>query len=129
MNNTNDQELAENLTIKLMLIMENWGLSDGEKLALLRLEDKIKPRHLYQYQRGSKSFDLDSQLVEFSQMLLGIDDALKTSYPANQNYGQIWLKRVQKKFKGKTPLELMLRDKAGMKKVWHFLDCTQSWQD
>lgn len=122
-------ELSESLTIKIMLVMENWGLADSEKLALLRLEEKIKPRHLYMYQRGSKSFELNDELVTISKMILGIDDALRTSYPANQNYGQIWIKRAQKKFKGKTPLELMLRNTVGMKKVWHFLDCTQSWQD
>jgi len=130
-NTTNADEtadFAEGLTIKLMLVMENWGLADAEKLALLRLEEQIKPRHLYMYQRGSKSFELNNQFIEISKMLLGIDDALKTSYPANQNYGQIWLKRAQRKFKGRTPLELMLRNNTGMKRVWHFLDCTQSWE-
>jgi hypothetical protein len=27
----NDEELAESLTIKIMLIMENWGLADALK--------------------------------------------------------------------------------------------------
>jgi hypothetical protein len=125
----NNEELAESLTIKIMLIMENWGLADIEKIAVLRLEGQVKPRHLYQYQRGSKTFELTDEFIEISKMILGIDDSLKTSYPANQNYGKIWIKRTQKKFKGKTPLDLILRNKVGMKKVWHFLDCTQSWAD
>jgi hypothetical protein len=116
------------ITINLMQILENWCLSDGEQLELLKQEN-IKPRHLYQYRKGDKLFDFSDDFVERSQMILGIYDALGTTYPTNKDYGPIWLRREQKKFKGKTPIELMLSGKAGMKRVWYFLDCTQSWQD
>lgn len=125
--NTKEQFGTE-LTIKIMIVLENWKFEDAEKIDILNIGEKVKPRHLYQYQRGNKSFELDAELIERSEMILGIDAALKTSYPANQNYGQIWMRREQRKFKGKTPIELMLRNKTGMKRVWHFLDCTQSWQ-
>jgi hypothetical protein len=50
-------------------------------------------------------------------------------YPTNRDYACLWLKRGVKKFKHKAPLELMLSGETGMKRVWHFLDCTQGWRD
>ncbi len=116
------------ITINIMQILENWKLSDAEQLHLLN-QDEIKSRHLYQYRKGDKVFEFDADFINRSKMILGIHDALGTTYPTNKDYGPIWLRRAQKKFKGKQPIELMLSGTAGMKRVWYFLDCTQSWQD
>jgi hypothetical protein len=124
----NDQEQAR-LTFQLCQILENWQLEDIQQLNILGLEAMIKPRHLYQFRRGEKSFEFDEILSKRSQMILGIRDSLLTTFPANKDYGSIWLKRSVKKFKQKTPLELMLSGNAGMTRVWHFLDCTQGWRD
>lgn len=123
-----DSKQKSSITINLMQILENWQLSDNEQLTLLNRQD-IKPRHLYQYRKGDKIFDFDDDFISRSKMILGIYDSLGTTYPTNSDYGPIWLRRVQKKFKGKTPMELMLSGTSGMKRVWYFLDCTQSWQD
>ena len=110
-------------------ILENWQLVDEDQLSLLGLNGKIKPRHLYQFRRGDKAFDFDSDLNSKVEMILGIYEALGTSYPTNKDYPAIWLKRSVRKFKNKAPLELMLSGDIGMKRVWHFLDCTQGWKN
>ena len=84
---------------------------------------------MYLYRRGDKSFDFDEKSIQRTKMILGIYESLSTTYPTNREYASIWMKRSVKKFKYKTPLELMLSGDAGMKRVWHFLDCTQSWRD
>jgi hypothetical protein len=117
------------LTFHLMQVMENWKLEDQDQITLLGLSDSLKPRHLYLYRKGDKSFDFDQTSINRSEMILGIHEALGTTYPTNREYASIWLKRSVKKFKHKTPLNLMLSGETGMQRVWHFLDCTQSWKD
>ncbi|MBE8189468.1 MAG: DUF2384 domain-containing protein [Candidatus Thioglobus sp.] len=126
---TINAEQKNQLTMRLTKIMEDWKLTDEEQVSLLGLPKSFKTRHLYLYRRGDKSFDFSQQSIDKSEMILGIHDSLGTTYPANQAYGSIWLKRPVKKFKHKAPLELMLSGDEGMRRVWHFLDCTQSWQD
>ncbi|CAB9540717.1 hypothetical protein [uncultured Gammaproteobacteria bacterium] len=121
------EEQQNQLTFRLTQVMENWKLTDQEQIILLGLS--LKPRHLYLYRRGDKSFDFDKVLIERAKMVLGIHESLGTTYPTNREYAAIWLKRAVKKFKHKTPLELMLSGDTGMKRVWHFLDCTQGWRD
>jgi hypothetical protein len=116
------------LTFRLAQILENWQLEDAQQLVILGLENTLKPRHLYLYRRGDKAFEFDANMLKRSQMILGIYDSLGTTFPTNKAYASVWLKRSVKKFKHKTPLELMLSGDSGMKRVWHFLDCTQGWR-
>lgn len=124
-----DEEGKTQLTFQLAQILESWQLSDEDQLTILGLSKIIKPRHLYQYRRGNKSFDFDQALNTRTEIILGIYEALGTTYPTNRDYASIWLKRPVKKFKHKAPLELMLSGEVGLKRVWHFLDCTQNWQN
>lgn len=123
------EDKRKKLTLRLTQIMEFWQLSDQEQITLLGLPKTLKARHLYLYRRGDKTFDFEQNTFERAKMILGIYAALGTTYPTHQEYGSIWLKRSVKKFKHKTPLSLMLSGNTGMKRVWHFLDCTQSWED
>lgn len=125
-NKMNEQDKID-LTFSLMNIMESWGLSDGEQAQLLNLPDSFKARNLYLYRQGDKAFDYTQVIINRAQMLMGIYAALCTTYPTHQDYGSIWLKRPMKKFDKQTPLALMLSGEAGMRRIWHFLDCTQSW--
>ncbi len=124
---TDDQK--NKLTFKLTQVMEQWKLADQDQITLLGLPASIKARHLYLYRRGDKSFDFDQVSINRSEIILGIHESLGTTYPTNREYAAIWLKRPVKKFKHKAPLELMLSGDTGMKRVWHFLDCTQSWKN
>jgi len=116
------------LTFQLCQILENWKLEDADQLNILSLEDILKPRHLYMYRRGDKAFDFTNEMAKRTKMILGIDESLGTTFPTNKEYASVWLKRSVKKFKHKTPLELMLSGDSGMNRVWHFLDCTQGWR-
>ncbi len=123
----NDDEKNQ-LTFQLCQILENWKLEDAQQLNVLDLEEALKPRHLYMYRRGDKAFEFDNDMVKRAKMILGIDESLGTTFPTNKEYASVWLKRNVKKFKHKTPLELMLSGESGMTRVWHFLDCTQGWR-
>ncbi|MBT5286616.1 MAG: DUF2384 domain-containing protein [Candidatus Thioglobus sp.] len=124
-----DDKVKMNITHQLTQILEQWQLNDQDQIKLLSLPKSFKARHLYLYRRSDKSFDFDEALLQRSKMILGIYESLGTTYPTNKEYAAIWLKRPVKKFKHKAPLELMLSGDTGMKRVWYFLDCTQSWQN
>ncbi len=128
LNNLSDDEKSQ-LTFQICQILENWNLEDIDQLNLLNLEKVIKPRHLYMYRRGEKYFEFDSEMIKRAKMILGIYESLGTTFPTNKEYAGVWLKRSVKKFKHKTPLELMLSGNTGMNRVWHFLDCTQGWRN
>lgn len=123
------EQQKKQLTFNLMQVMENWKLADQDQITLLGLSDSLKPRHLYLYRKGDKAFDFNQTSINRSEMILGIHQSLGTTYPTNREYASIWLKRSAKKFKQKAPLELMLSGEIGMKRVWHFLDCTQGWKE
>ncbi len=125
--NLNDDEKKQ-LTFQLSQILENWKLEDADQLVVLGLENSIKPRHLYMYRRGDKAFEFDDDMMKRAKMILGIYESLGTTFPTNKEYASVWLKRSVKKFKHKTPLELMLSGDTGMNRVWHYLDCTQGWR-
>ncbi len=124
-----DIKTQSNLTLQLFKILENWHLADIEQLKLLDLYGVIKPRHLCLYRNLYKSFDFDERLMKRTEIILGVSESLGTTFPINKEYGTIWLKRPVKKFKYKTPLELMLSGYTGMMRVWYFLDCTQEWKN
>ncbi len=126
---TLNDESKLKLGFKLLQILENWKLTDKDQLSLLGLSNVIKSRHLYLYRNGSKALDFSPEVLKRSEMILGIYESLSTTYPTNQEYCSVWLKRPVKKFNHKAPLELMLSGDVGMKRVWHFLDCTQAWRD
>jgi uncharacterized protein (DUF2384 family) len=113
----------------LSQIFEHWNLSDRDQISLLSMDNSIKARHLYLYRRGDKSFDFNETSFKRAQIIIGIFEALSTTYPTNAEYASIWLKRPVRKFKHKAPLELMLSGEVGMNRVWNFLDCTQSWSN
>ncbi len=124
----NEQE-KQTLTTSLMLILDSWKISDKDKVVLLGLPNDFKARNLHSFTNGNRSFAYNQNILNRAEILMGIYDSLGTTYPANKSYGSIWLKRPMKKFDKKTPLQLMLSGDVGIKRIWHFLDCTQSWQN
>jgi hypothetical protein len=124
-----NQEDYKNITKLLLDIMRTWAISEKVQLAILGNPKDIKERHLSTFSQGKKVFDFDDGLLERAKIIMGINASLDTSYPHNNNYHSIWLKTKMKKFKGKSPLELMVQDLGGMRRVWYYLDCTQTWDD
>ncbi len=115
------------LSVLVMNILENWHLTNTQQIQLLDLSNSIKERHLYLYRKGEQVLNYNQHLLSRIEMIVGIYESLTTTYPAHTDYGKFWLRRPAKKFDQKSPLQLMLSGEIGMRRVWHFLDCTQSW--
>ena len=117
------QERQILLTQKIMQNLDDWGLSAAEQISVLDLPEDMRSRKL-------RSFRLDMPFPEDPNVeyRVGIIDALRTSYPKNPLMGGRWMKTPHKRFKNKTPIQIMLDDgKNGVTAVLAELDCTYAW--
>lgn len=122
-----DEEQAER-TKAIMHVLNNWNLSAKDQLNLLGLPASIKARHIQHYQQ-EKTLPQSEEINERIDHLLGIEDALRTSFPHNQLMGALWLTTQHRRFENKAPLEIMLmQGLAGLISVRSHLDCAFDWQ-
>ena len=115
------------MTQKVMSSLDEWGLSAAEQLTVLDLPEGTRTRKL-------RSFHDDTPFPETEEVkyrvvrLLGIIDALRTTYPKNMLMGGRWMKTPHRRFQNKTPLQKMLEDgNNGVTAVLAELDCTYAW--
>ena len=115
------------LTKMIMAMLDDWGVSHENKILLLNLPSEIKSRSV-------RRFYIDRPLPESNEVgsrinhLLGIADAIRTSYPRNQQMAAFWLNKKNQRFDNKTPLEFMLQ--GGTRNVIAIrahLDCAWDW--
>ncbi len=107
--------------------LDDWGLSAAQQIVLLALPEGTRPGAIRQY-RQSTPFPEDAGLTERIEHLMGIADALRTSYPHNSRMGSIWLNRVNHRFDNRAPLAAMLEDGlASIIAVRTHLDCAYDW--
>ena len=97
------------MTQKVMQCLDDWGLSAIEQVSVLDLPDGTRTRKLRAYHENTPFPDHPD--VEYRVIrLLGIIDALRTSYPKNPTMGGRWMKMPHRRFQNRTPLQTMLED-------------------
>ena len=128
MNNmTNEQQIE--LTKAIMAIIDSWGMSSEQVISLLALPAKTPGRALRKY-RDNTPFPETPEVYERLEHIIGIADALRTSYPHNPHMGKIWLTQSSKKFQNRVPLEVILNNGvAGLVEVRSHLDCSYDWDN
>lgn len=111
----------------IISLLDEWGLEARDQIRLLALPPDTKPRQLRRYYENTPLPD-EPLVRERVEHLLGIADALRTSYPHSRQAGAIWLNRVNYRFDDRTPLAAMLEDGiAGILAVRTHLDCAYDW--
>lgn len=125
-NLTEEQRLA--ITLKIMAAVDEWGLSGEQILAVLDMPEGQRTRHLQQFRKDTPLPDVE-QVNNRIVRLLGIIDALRTTYPRNLQMGARWMKMPHRRFKERSPLHTMLEDgETGVIAVLAELDCTYAWE-
>ena len=123
-----NEETRIELARSIMVLLDNWGLSNTEKLNILAFPDATRSRSMRQYYNGKPLPD-NSKVLERVEHLVGIADALHTSYPLNEYMPKFWLNKTNKLFGGRTPLSCMLEDGLdGIVAVRIHLDCAYDWE-
>lgn len=115
-------------TLKIMAAVDEWGLSGEQIMALLDLPEGQRSRHLQKFRENTPLPDVESVNMRIKS-LLGIIDALRTSYPRNLNMGARWMNMPHRRFQKRTPVHTMLEDGSqGVIAVLSELDCAYAWE-
>lgn len=115
------------LTRAIMNILDGWGMPSSEQVAILDLPAKTPNRMLRRY-RDDTPFPDTPQVMARLEHIVGIADALRTSYPHNPSMGGLWMKKKNTRFQDRSPLQLICEEGLdGILKVRTHLDCSFDW--
>ena len=121
-----DEQVA--LTVRVMEILDGWGMSSAEIISLIALPEKTPTRALRRY-RENTAFPLSPELEERIGHVIGITEALRTSYPHNPNMGKMWIRQKSKKLNNQVPLQIIVEGGLdGIVEIRKHLDCSYDWQ-
>lgn len=116
------------LTKATMALLDDWGLNGAEIINVLGLPAKTRFRHLEHFRRDT-AFPSDKQIMLRIEHLIGIADALRTTYPLNSRIGIIWLRKPHRRLAHRAPLAAIVEDGLdGLRSVRAELDCSYSWE-
>lgn len=115
-------------TLKVMEALDSWGLNGEQILVVLDFPKTERSRHLAKYRKDTP-FPDDEKVTCRVKFLLGIIDALRTTYPRNLQMGARWMAAPHVRLKNRCPLQAMLEDgEAGVVAVLSELDCAYAWE-
>jgi hypothetical protein len=119
----------ERLQLARMIVnlLNEWGVEPAGQVLLLGLPEETKPRSMAQFGRDVPLPE-DADVMERVEHLVGIADALRTTFPRNARMGTLWLNQRNNRFGDRVPLDVMLEDGlAGVIAVRAHLDCAFDW--
>ena len=126
MNDYTDEEFLY-ITKTVMQVLDGWNLSTEETVNVLGLSDQTRKRQLDKY-RNLKAFPKDELIIKRLSHIVGISDALRTTFPRNLNMAEKWLKTQHRRFENETPLTVILNEGVeGLCKVRSELYVTFAW--
>jgi len=118
-----------NLGRMVINILDEWDIRGSDQVAMLALPEGMPARKLQRYQDGTPLPD-DPAVLTRVEHLLGIADALRTTFPRNASIGLLWLKQPCKRLRKRRPIEIMVEDGLnGLITVRTHLDCSFAWRE
>jgi len=115
------------LSNQIMELLDRWGTSGEQKIILLGLPQDIRARKLERYRQHEPFPDTDDVNTHLEH-LVGIADALRTTFPRNVEMCTLWLKKPHKRFNNETPMDIMVgKGLPGLIQVRSPLDCSFAW--
>ena len=124
-NMTPDEQIT--FTVRIMEILDSWGMTSEEIISVIALPEKTPTRALRRY-RENTAFPVSEELEERISHIIGITDALRTSYPHNPNMGKMWIRQRSKKLNNQIPLQIIVENGLdGIVEIRKHLDCSYDW--
>ncbi|VAW65270.1 hypothetical protein MNBD_GAMMA08-2998 [hydrothermal vent metagenome] len=116
------------LTQKIMSTLDEWGLCAADQVIVLGLPEDTRTRKLRAFHENTPLPEGES--VEFRAVrILGIIDALRTTYPKNESMGPRWMKKPHRRFQNRPPLQVLVEGgDTGVDSVLAELDCSYAWE-
>ena len=112
----------------IIAILDSWGLSDSQQVAVLALPKGTPVRAVRRYRENTPLPD-DDAVRERVEHVVGIAEALRTTFPRNSQMGPQWLREPHRRFAQRAPLALIVEEGlSGLIAVRSHLDCAFAWQ-
>jgi hypothetical protein len=109
--------------------LEDWGISTPDQIVMLALTGEHAVSSLRCFQDNTP-LPNDPDVLKRVEHLLGIADALRTTFPRNHQIGVIWLQQPCKRLRRRRPLDIMREDGlSGLIMVRTHLDCSFAWRE
>lgn len=111
----------------IVTLLDSWEVPAENQIALLGLPPETSTLILRRFYENEPLPD-EAAINERVDHLIGIADALRTSYPHNAHMGAIWMNRRNNRFDNRTPLAVLLEDGLqGFFVIRTHLDCAYDW--
>ncbi len=123
------QEDRVDLGRMVVNMLDDWGIKPSDQVNVLALPDGTPTRMLRRYHEDTPLPDDPDVLIRVEH-LMGIADALRTTFPRNANIGLLWLKQPCKRLRRRRPMDIMIEDGlSGLITVRTHLDCSFAWRE
>lgn len=123
------QEDRVDLGRMVVNMLDDWGIRPSDQVNILALPDGTPTRMLRRYHEDTPLPD-DPDVLKRVEHLLGIADALRTTFPRNSRIGLLWLKQPCKRLRRRRPMDIMIEDGlSGLITVRTHLDCSFAWRE
>ncbi len=121
----------DNITLTTPLVMEileNWRLNSDQIFHILALKDLSPKRDLRKFKQNMKGLPFSEEIATRVEHIIGINAAMRTSYPFNSEICASWLRQPHRRFAKATPLDLIMKEGIdGLTRVRVELDCAYGW--
>lgn len=108
--------------------MDEWKISSEEMISILGMSKSMKVRHLPQYRQGDKSLPQTEEVMQRIDHIVGIADALRTTFPFSNQMRVMWLRKPHRRFQRRAPLQVILDEGVnGLQRVRIEVDCTYGY--
>lgn len=115
------------LTQRVISLLDSWGIKDADQIGLLQLSGTVKPRMMRRFRQDTPFPDEVAVMLRIEH-LLGIAEALRTTYPLSPAAGSLWMTRPSPRFDNCSPAQILVAEGLqGLIKIRSHLDCTFDW--
>lgn len=113
----------------IIQLLDAWEIDAARQIVLLSLPEKTPLRAIRKYRKNSP-FPESDELNKKVEHIIGIADALRTTYPRNSQMGAQWMNKPHRRLNGQTPVRVMFEQGLkGFVAVRSQLDCAFAWED
>ena len=108
--------------------MDEWDIAAEDMLVILGAQNTVKARQLNAYRNGTKALPQQPETLQRIDHIVGISDALRTTFPFSPQMRVMWLQKPHRRFQKRTPLSVMLSEGInGLQKIRIEVDCTYGY--
>lgn len=113
----------------IIQLLDAWEIDSARQIIFLSLPEKTPLRAIRKYRKNTPFPEID-ELNEKVKHIIGIADALRTTYPRNSQMGSQWMNKPHRRLNGQTPVRVMFEQGVkGFIAVRSELDCAFAWED